>query len=95
MVLSPFAHRVISRKGTANPNYPYLLHLGIQVRSLPFVRLFLFAVSVWYRVPLVVVQCYDAKFLGTYCGMASTPLQIEEDLEQLKVLENGYRMKVR
>jgi CMP-2-keto-3-deoxyoctulosonic acid synthetase len=23
-----------------------------------------------------------------------TPLQLEEDLEQLKVLENGYRMKV-
>jgi 3-deoxy-manno-octulosonate cytidylyltransferase (CMP-KDO synthetase) len=26
--------------------------------------------------------------------MKPTPLQLQEDLEQLKVLENGYKMKV-
>ncbi|KAM7500794.1 hypothetical protein LguiA_025208 [Lonicera macranthoides] len=40
------------------------------------------------------IQSYDAKFLKIYPELSSTPLQLEEDLEQLKVLENGYRMKV-
>lgn len=51
-----------------NPDFPYLLHLGI--------------------------QCYDSKFLELYPLLSPTPLQLEEDLEQLKVLENGYKMKV-
>ncbi|XP_057451690.1 3-deoxy-manno-octulosonate cytidylyltransferase, mitochondrial-like [Lotus japonicus] len=51
-----------------NPQFPYLLHLGI--------------------------QSYDAKFLKIYSDLQPTPLQLEEDLEQLKVLENGYKMKV-
>lgn len=40
------------------------------------------------------IQSYDAKFLGIYPHLHPTPLQLEEDLEQLKVLENGYKMKV-
>lgn len=40
------------------------------------------------------LQCYDRGFLEDYCKMAPTPLMLMEDLEQLKVLENGYRMKV-
>lgn len=39
-------------------------------------------------------QSYDSKFLKIYPGLQPTPLQLEEDLEQLKVLENGYKMKV-
>ncbi|XP_050219495.1 3-deoxy-manno-octulosonate cytidylyltransferase, mitochondrial [Mercurialis annua] len=57
-----------NKSGKVNPNFPYLLHLGI--------------------------QSYDAKFLKIYPELQSTPLQLEEDLEQLKVLENGYKMKV-
>lgn len=34
------------------------------------------------------------KFLRIYPDLQPTPLQLEEDLEQLKVLENGYKMKV-
>jgi 3-deoxy-manno-octulosonate cytidylyltransferase (CMP-KDO synthetase) len=37
---------------------------------------------------------YRAEFLQTYGKLPVTPLQIAEDLEQLKVLENGYKMKV-
>ncbi|CAI0378552.1 unnamed protein product [Linum tenue] len=37
---------------------------------------------------------YDTKFLKLYPELPPTPLQLEEDLEQLKVLENGYKMKV-
>ncbi|CAI0437727.1 unnamed protein product [Linum tenue] len=39
-------------------------------------------------------QSYDTKFLKLYAELPPTPLQLEEDLEQLKVLENGYKMKV-
>ncbi|XP_024029126.1 3-deoxy-manno-octulosonate cytidylyltransferase, mitochondrial [Morus notabilis] len=40
------------------------------------------------------IQSYDAKFLRKYPELSSTPLQEEEDLEQLKILEHGYKMKV-
>eukprot|EP00193_Tetraselmis_chui_P014610 CAMPEP_0177775276 /NCGR_PEP_ID=MMETSP0491_2-20121128/14002_1 /TAXON_ID=63592 /ORGANISM="Tetraselmis chuii, Strain PLY429" /LENGTH=259 /DNA_ID=CAMNT_0019293807 /DNA_START=63 /DNA_END=842 /DNA_ORIENTATION=- len=39
------------------------------------------------------LQCYDTEFLKTYATMPSTPLQLMEDLEQLKCLENGYKIK--
>ncbi|KAL5554579.1 hypothetical protein UlMin_041980 [Ulmus minor] len=45
-----------NKLGKVNPQFPYLLHLGIQLEP--------------------------------------TPLQLEEDLKQLKVLENRYKMKV-
>ncbi|MFQ5729558.1 MAG: 3-deoxy-manno-octulosonate cytidylyltransferase [Waddliaceae bacterium] len=37
---------------------------------------------------------YRRQFLMHYADLEPTPLQIAEDLEQLKVLEHGYRMKV-
>jgi len=40
------------------------------------------------------IQSYDSKFLKIYPELEPMPLQLEEDLEQLKVLENGYKMKV-
>ncbi|XP_074311090.1 3-deoxy-manno-octulosonate cytidylyltransferase, mitochondrial-like isoform X1 [Silene latifolia] len=40
------------------------------------------------------IQSYDAEFLKIYSDLTPTPLQLKEDLEQLKVLENGYKMKV-
>ncbi|KAG9440102.1 hypothetical protein H6P81_020267 [Aristolochia fimbriata] len=40
------------------------------------------------------IQSYDSNFLRIYPQLPPTPLQLEEDLEQLKVLENGYKMKV-
>ncbi|KAL6529727.1 hypothetical protein OROGR_015350 [Orobanche gracilis] len=40
------------------------------------------------------IQSFDSKFLKIYTELPSTPLQLEEDLEQLKILENGYKMKV-
>ncbi|KAF3618512.1 3-deoxy-manno-octulosonate cytidylyltransferase, mitochondrial [Capsicum annuum] len=57
-----------NKSGKVNPQFPYLLHLGI--------------------------QSYDTNFLKVYPELTPTPLQLEEDLEQLKVLENGYKMKV-
>jgi len=43
---------------------------------------------------LMMWQCYDTKFLKVYASLPPSPLQLEEDLEQLKVLENGYKLKV-
>jgi 3-deoxy-manno-octulosonate cytidylyltransferase (CMP-KDO synthetase) len=40
------------------------------------------------------LQCYDAAFLRLYPALPATPLQTREDLEQLKVIEHGYRMRV-
>ncbi|XWS60824.1 hypothetical protein CRYUN_Cryun07bG0070600 [Craigia yunnanensis] len=59
---------IISISAKVNPQFPYLLHLGI--------------------------QSYDSEFLKIYPKLQPTPMQLEEDLEQLKVLENGYKMKV-
>lgn len=36
---------------------------------------------------------YRREFLLHYSELQSTPLQLAEDLEQLKVLENGFRIK--
>ncbi|XP_010479831.1 PREDICTED: 3-deoxy-manno-octulosonate cytidylyltransferase, mitochondrial [Camelina sativa] len=57
-----------NKSGKVNPDFPYMLHLGL--------------------------QSFDSKFLKVYSELQPTPLQQEEDLEQLKVLENGYKMKV-
>lgn len=40
------------------------------------------------------IQAYDRAFLTAYASLPSTPLQLMEDLEQLKVLEHGYKMRV-
>jgi 3-deoxy-manno-octulosonate cytidylyltransferase (CMP-KDO synthetase) len=39
------------------------------------------------------LQVYDAAFLKVYSRLPATPCQLQEDLEQLKVLEHGYKMK--
>ncbi len=38
---------------------------------------------------------YRAKFLREYVKMNDTPLSMAESLEQLKILENGYRIRVK
>lgn len=40
------------------------------------------------------LYAYRPEFILTYQGLSPTPLQTAEDLEQLKVLEHGYRIKV-
>lgn len=40
------------------------------------------------------LYAYREEFLQTYGKLPQTALQLAEDLEQLKVLENGYKMKV-
>lgn len=40
------------------------------------------------------IYCYRKEFLLHYGSLPQTPLQKMEDLEQLKILENGYKIKV-
>ena len=40
------------------------------------------------------IYAYRRDFLLRYAAMAPTPLETEESLEQLRALENGYRIKV-
>lgn len=39
------------------------------------------------------LYAYRPSFIVTYQKLSPTPLQLAEDLEQLKVLEHGYRIK--
>lgn len=39
------------------------------------------------------IYCYRREFLLHYAELPATPLQLAEDLEQLKVLEHGFRIK--
>ncbi len=40
------------------------------------------------------LYCFRTEFLARYAAMKPTPLQLLEDLEQLKALETGHRIKV-
>jgi 3-deoxy-manno-octulosonate cytidylyltransferase (CMP-KDO synthetase) len=40
------------------------------------------------------IYAYKREFLLQYAKMESTPLESAESLEQLRALENGYRIKV-
>jgi 3-deoxy-manno-octulosonate cytidylyltransferase (CMP-KDO synthetase) len=40
------------------------------------------------------VYCFRKHFLMQYADLPPSPLQLAEDLEQLKILEHGFRIKV-
>lgn len=40
------------------------------------------------------IYCYKTPFLRLYTSLPTTPLQRAEDLEQLKILEHGYKIAV-
>ena len=40
------------------------------------------------------IYCFKRDFLLKFAALSETPLQLAEDLEQLKVLEHGYKIKV-
>lgn len=40
------------------------------------------------------IYCYRSAFLKTLASLPPTPLQMQENLEQLRILEWGYRIKV-
>jgi 3-deoxy-manno-octulosonate cytidylyltransferase (CMP-KDO synthetase) len=40
------------------------------------------------------LYAYTARFLRTFQTLRPTPLEVAERLEQLRILENGFRLKV-
>ncbi len=40
------------------------------------------------------LYCYRTSFLQTCARLKPSPLQLKEDLEQLKILESGYRIQI-
>lgn len=40
------------------------------------------------------IYAFTSEFLDTYAGLPPGPLEISEDLEQLRALEHGYRIHV-
>ncbi len=58
---------------------------------LPFPRTDTGDVSVMQHIGL---YAYRRDFLSVYAGLAPTPLERTEALEQLRVLENGYRIRM-
>ena len=40
------------------------------------------------------IYAYTKEFLGRFVAMSRTPLEIAESLEQLRALENGYKIRV-
>ncbi len=40
------------------------------------------------------LYCFRAEFLPQMASLSPTPLQMYEDLEQLRILEHGFRMRV-
>ncbi|MFC1551128.1 3-deoxy-manno-octulosonate cytidylyltransferase [Candidatus Latescibacterota bacterium] len=40
------------------------------------------------------IYCFRRDFLEVYSGLAQTPLELSEKLEQLRIIENGYRIGV-
>lgn len=60
---------------------------------IPFSRQFQFNPQGTYYLHIG-LYVYRPSFLLEFQKLPSTPLQLEEDLEQLKVLEHGFRIKV-
>ena len=67
-------------------NALYFSRSPIPYRSKPGAPIFAFA--------HIGIYCYRLEFLKGLAAFKSTPLQENEDLEQLRVLEQGYRIKI-
>jgi 3-deoxy-manno-octulosonate cytidylyltransferase (CMP-KDO synthetase) len=62
--------------------------------QIPFDRDNLFESSKSYFLRHLGIYCYTPDFLLNYCKLPPTNLQELENLEQLKILEHGYPIKV-
>ena len=107
MALAPFAENPdekmvslmvpIDRESAADPN---LVKVVVSRRSyalyfsrspIPYERKPLEGMSIYGHVGL---YAYTKDFLLTFASLEPTPLEMAESLEQLRVLEHGYRIKM-
>ena len=98
-VMATVATRLTSEEEALNPSIVKCV-LDKQSNALYFSRALLPANKQLYFNPHTAyfrhigIYAYRPSFILTYQKLSPTPLQIAEDLEQLKVLEHGYRIKV-
>ncbi len=98
-VISTIAARLTSQEEALNPSYVKCV-IDQQQNALYFSRTLIpstrdkTSLSQHVYLRHIGLYGYRPSFLLTYQKLPPTPLQLAEDLEQLKVLEHGYRIKV-
>lgn len=96
LVMGTLKHRIHTMEEIENPNVvkvvtdrkDYAIYFSRSV--IPFPR----ELSMENYFKHVGIYGYKSEFVKEYAQMESTPLEKSESLEQLRVLENGYRIKV-
>jgi 3-deoxy-manno-octulosonate cytidylyltransferase (CMP-KDO synthetase) len=94
-VMSTAATEILSQKDFISPQIVKVV-LDNRSRALYFSRSSIPFSNTTYKGALqhIGIYCYRKYFLKKYTALPASHLQILEDLEQLKVLENGYKISV-
>ncbi|MGL6153738.1 MAG: 3-deoxy-manno-octulosonate cytidylyltransferase [Cetobacterium sp.] len=96
LVMGTLKHKLINKEDIENPNTvkvitdknDYALYFSRSVIPYPRYE----NKELYYK--HIGIYGYKRSFVLEYVKMESTPLENSESLEQLRVLENGYRIKV-
>lgn len=96
LVMGTLKHRIETMEEISNPNVvkvvtdknDYAVYFSRSV--IPYPR----ELNIGNYFKHVGIYGYKSDFVKAYAKMESTPLEKSESLEQLRVLENGYRIKV-
>ncbi|MGL5903444.1 MAG: 3-deoxy-manno-octulosonate cytidylyltransferase, partial [Cetobacterium sp.] len=94
--MATLKHKLINKEDIENPNYvkvvtnknDYAIYFSRSVIPYPRVE----NKDIYFK--HVGIYGYKREFVLEYSKMESTPLENSESLEQLRVLENGYKIKV-
>ncbi|MGL4867392.1 MAG: 3-deoxy-manno-octulosonate cytidylyltransferase [Cetobacterium sp.] len=94
--MATLKHKLINKEDIENPNYVkvvtdkknYAIYFSRSVIPYPRVE----NKDIYFK--HVGIYGYKREFVLEYSKMESTPLENSESLEQLRVLENGYKIKV-
>lgn len=91
--------RITNKEDTVNPSVVKCV-MNLQGRALYFSRALIphdksgcFNKNTTYY-KHIGIYAYRSEFLQHYSELSSTPLQIAEDLEQLKILEHGFYIQI-
>lgn len=94
--MATLKHRLEKKMDIENPNYvkvvtdifDYAIYFSRSVIPYPREKL----ENIYFK--HIGIYGYKREFVIKYSNLASTPLEKSESLEQLRVLENGYKIKV-
>jgi 3-deoxy-manno-octulosonate cytidylyltransferase (CMP-KDO synthetase) len=95
-VMATLKHKLFSKEEINNPNFVKVIAdkndyaIYFSRFAIPFTRNE--CGYQWYK--HIGIYAYRKDFLLEYAQMAQTPLEKSESLEQLRAIENGYRIKI-